>query len=147
MIQNTEDLNNTDKQDIGSRLFYSAYPDEVQLLMSEGLNNSTDSAVRLCNNSIYSVGFIAMTGFMKVASQGSSIDVQKFDDAVTISIDTQMLDVSMLKLDDNIQRLSQTGLLPSDIMCYWYEGHIPTEALTVEETVSKEDSRIPNCFY
>ena len=115
--------------------------------MLEGLNNNTDSTVRLCNNSIYSAGFIAMTGFMRVASQGSSIDVQKFDDAVTISIDTQILDVSMLKPDDDIQRLSQTGLLPSDIMCYWYEGHIPAEALTVKETVSKGDSRIPNCFY
>ena len=111
-------------------LYCPVWPDKVDEAIQKGLTLQDHSTVTLVNRDTYAVGFIKMTGGIRLNGvtdfefDGKSITAPSFDKFHTGAA----LKIRVSELDSNLLNPSQddysSGFYPPDIECFEYAGEV-----------------------
>jgi hypothetical protein len=138
----TETLNDTLEY-----LYSPVWPDKVQDVLQQGLVSESESNFMLVNRDIYAIGFINMTGGIRLNGvtefefDGKSITApafDKFNTGVAVKIRVSDLDESLLTVSNED---FSSAFYPGDMRCFTYAGSIPVSAIVghIEHRLNSPD--------
>ena len=138
----TETLNDTLEY-----LYSPVWPDKVQEVIEQGLVSEGQSGFMLVNRDTYAIGFINMTGGIRLNGvtefefDGKSITAPAFDKFNTgVAIKVRIADLDETLLTPSSEDFS-SSFYPDDIRCFTYVGPIPVSAIVghIEHKLNSPD--------
>lgn len=128
-------------------LYIPAWPDKVAEILEQGFIAASDSSFMLVNRDVYAIGFINMTGGIRLNGvtdfefEGKSITApafDKFNTGVAIKIRAADLDASLLNPSDED---FSSSFYPEAMRCFTYTGSIPVSAIVghIEHKLNSPD--------
>lgn len=116
-------------------LYVPVWPDKVSEVLEQGLMNHDEIGFMLVNRDTYAVGFINLTGGVRLNGvtdfefDGKTITAPAFDKFMTgIAVKVRVADLDETKLTISTEDYS-SSIYPDDLLCFTYFGSIPTSAI------------------
>ena len=128
-------------------LYVPTWPDKVAEVLEQGITSDSNVPIMLVNRDIYAIGFINMTGGVRLNGvtefefEGKSITAPAFDKFNTgVAIKVRIADLDSSLLDMSSEDFS-SSFYPGDIKCFTYAGSIPLSAIVghIEHKLSSAD--------
>lgn len=116
-------------------LYAPVWPDKALAVLDEGLHNEDETGFMLVNKDVYAVGFINLTGGIRLNGvtdfefDGKKITAPAFDKFMTgVAVKVRVSDLDLTRLALSSEDFS-AGFYPSDMECFTYFGSIPASAI------------------
>lgn len=116
-------------------LYVPVWPDKVAEVLEQGLVNTDELGFMLVNRDTYAIGFINLTGGVRLNGvtdfeyEGKTIIAPAFDKFMTgIAVKIRVADLDETKLIISTEDYS-SPIYPDDLQCFTYLGTIPPSAM------------------
>lgn len=116
-------------------LYVPVWPDKVADVLDKGLDNQDETGFMLVNRDVYAVGFINLTGGVRLNGvtdfefEGKTIAAPAFDKFHTgVAVKIRVADLDETRLTPSDDDYS-SPIYPHDMRCYTYFGSIPASAI------------------
>lgn len=128
-------------------LYSPVWPDKISHVLEEGLHSHDETGFMLVNKDTYAVGFINLTGGVRLNGvtefviDGKSITAPAFDKFATgVAVKVRVADLDLTKLTPSSEDFS-ASFYPQDMECFTYFGDIPWSAIVghVEYRLNSDD--------
>lgn len=128
-------------------LYAPVWPDKTEEVLAQGLNSNDDVGFMLVNRDTYAIGFINITGGVRLNGvtefvfDGKNITAPAFDKFVTgVAIKIRMSDLDSELLTECNEDFS-SDFYPANMRCFTYAGSVSASSIVghVEYKLSSPD--------
>ena len=130
-------------------LYAPVWPDNAQHVIEQGLHDDDETGFMLVNKDTYAVGFINLTGGIRLNGvtdfeiDGKTITAPAFDKFQTgIAMKIKVADLDLTRLTPSSEDFS-AAFYPQDMECYTYFGHVPASAIVGHVEYKLDSPDIP----
>lgn len=116
-------------------LYVPVWPDKAAEVLEQGLISDDETGFMLVNQDTYAVGFINLTGGVRLNGvtefeiDGKHITAPAFDKFMTgVAVKVRVSDLDLTRLTPSAEDFS-ADFYPQDLECFTYFGSIPVSAI------------------